>query len=190
MRRIVLSFIMLTIMSGCATVQEETRISTDLRASEYNSIAAKYMVRPTFTSLEKFSTGETVLAVSMDSYKTDSYGNSTNTNRYLVDYADEYIALIGKYIEWESLAINRQDAFTKDIGKATAWSNGASASLKFSFHSGNEYKHYLSVSFCTTVCLDEQAHYYTKKDAIELKKLLAQMKTGKINFSDIDSVYN
>ncbi|MGR5150083.1 hypothetical protein ACQKP8_26495 [Photobacterium alginatilyticum] len=190
MKKIIFSGLILAMISGCASVQEQTRISTTLKASEYNSIASKYMERPTFTSIEKFSTGEEVLAVSMDTYGVDSYGNTTSTIRYSNEQIDEYMALIDKYIKWEAIAVSRKDAITREIGNAKAWSNGVSAYLKFNFHSGNEYNHYLSVSFCATVCLDEQAQYYTKKDAVELKDLLNNMKLGKLEPSNIDDVYN
>ncbi|SHO58774.1 hypothetical protein [Vibrio quintilis] len=188
MKRLVL--ILMISLAGCASVQKTTRISSHLTALEFNSVASRYMDRPTFVSREVFDGGEQVLAVKMSTYGVDQYGQDNTTIRYSRHHANEYIQLIDKYLKWESLATKRNDAFTKDVGRASSWSNGMDAELKFVFHSGNAHQHYLAVSFCTALlCLDDKAQYYDKENAKELKNLLLKLKSNRINETDINDVY-
>ena len=172
-------------LSGCTTVQESTRLTTELEAKEYNSLYAQYLNRPTFTSIEKMSDGSTVLVISRD-----DYGLSTSPLRFSKKNVSKYTSLIDKYFEWNKLASSRGDAITKDIGKADTWGNSISGSLKFTFHSGNSANHYLSISFCAAgTCLDEQALYFDPKNTLELKKLLVQLKTNEDRVEDLDQIY-
>src|SRR6218665_1476884 len=115
MRFLALTLLLISICA-CTSVQQSTRLSTNLYAKEYNSVASKYMDRPTFSSVEQMSDGETVLAISID-----TYGTAQNTLRLSKKHVNEYINLINKYFEWEKLAKSRKDAFTKEIGKASTW---------------------------------------------------------------------
>lgn len=173
------------VLLGCTTIEQSTRITTNLQAREYNSISARYMNRPTFTSIETMSDSSTVLAISRD-----NYGNTASPLRFSKDNVPSYISLINKYFEWEKLATSRGDAITKEIGKANSWGNTISGSLKFIFHSGNSAAHYLSISFCAVgTCLEDQALYFDSKNTQELKNLLLVLSSGTVKTESVDSVY-
>lgn len=173
------------VLTGCTTVEQSTRLSTNLESREYNSVYSKYMVRPTFTSIEKMSDGNTVLAISRD-----NYGTTSSPLRFSKELVSEYTALIDKYFEWNQLAISRGDTITKEIGKAETWGNSMSGTLKFTFHSGNSAVHYLSIAFCAAgTCLDGQALYFDLKNSQDLKNLLVQLGSGTIKIEDTNAIY-
>ncbi len=78
-RAALIAIIGIGLLSGCASVQDTTRLSSNLQAAEFNSVASRYLERPTFVNLETFSTNEKVLAVQMTTYGMDKYGNNTNS---------------------------------------------------------------------------------------------------------------
>ena len=131
---------------GCTTVNEETRVSSPLRAVEYNSVAAKYLERPTFVKVRELSNRKEVLMVEMEQYSYGLGGKMENLNRFntqfLRDSVSEYVALIDKFLEWEEMAVERGDQFTKEIGTAPAWNDSFGAKQKFEFHSGNTNNHF------------------------------------------------
>ena len=176
---------LILVLFGCTTVEQSTRLTTDLKAREYNSIASKYMDRPTFTSIEKMSDGDTVLAISRE-----NYGSTESPLRFSKNHVSSYTSLIDKYFEWENLAKSRGDAITKEIGRAKTWGNTMSGSLKFTFHSGNSTIHYLSISFCAAgTCLDEQALYFDSANTSKLKDILGQLASGKLKTENVDDIY-
>lgn len=176
--------VLVTLVS-CATVQQSTRISSPLKSQEYNSMSSKYMDRPTWVFIERMSSGGTVLLI-----ERDNYGKMENQIRFSQSHVQEYFTLFDKYFEWEKLATSRGDTFTKEIGMAKTWGNTVPGSLKFTFHSGNEGLHYLSISFCAAgTCLDDQSLIFNAKNVIELRKLLNQLYTGSIGTKNIDNIY-
>ncbi|MER2493391.1 hypothetical protein [Catenovulum sediminis] len=175
----------LIILSACATIEEETRIGSDLTAVQFNSIASSYLNRPTFVTLKKMSSGETVLGIEMD-----RYGSTKSTIHFLSNNVEIYINFINKYLEWANIARNRGDAITKDIGMVETWSNGSTANIKFEMHSGNSKDHYLVLTFCAVgACLDEYSMFFDNKNAIKLIKLLQQFKNGGLKPVDINEIY-
>ncbi|GLS27718.1 hypothetical protein [Marinibactrum halimedae] len=175
-------------LAGCASVQESTRVATNLKAREYNSLAANYMLRPTFTSVENMSDGSTVLSVSRDGYGGNDH--MVAPIRFLQSNTDGYVSLIDKYFEWDELALSRGDAITKEIGRVDSWSAGPSGEIKFVFHSGNSERHFLSVSFCAVgTCLDDNALFFDPVNAKELKRLLLQLSSNEIKVENVDDIY-
>ena len=181
---------------GCVTTKEETRVSSSLSAREYNEIYSTYSKRPTWVTLRKMSDGNSVLTIEMEQYAYNPTASHApeHMTPYRVSFderfADQYISLIDKYLEWESKAQKRGDAFTKIIGKANTWAAMGTLKLGFYFHSGNESSHLLMVGLDLGISgvVDEQ--YYERKDAIKLKDLILQMKLGEIKHTEIDAVYN
>jgi len=144
------------------------------------------MDRPTFASIEETSDGETLLAVSMD-----TYGSYESSLRFSKTNVDGYISLIDKYSKWEDLAKSRKDAFTKEIGSVNTWGNGPQGTLKFIFHSGNEHSHYLSITYCAAgTCLDDYSLYFDDVNAKALKSILSDLKVEKIHHANINDIYN
>ena len=182
------------LVASCTTVQQQTSVSTPLRASQYNDIASQYHERPTFVSLQIMSDGATVLRVTMDEY---GYGASSNVGQnipqnYAVAFdsrdVDQYLVLIAKYEEWESLASSRGDMIEKDIGDAPTWAIMGSGKLHFSMFSGNAQSHYLVIGFCMGACVDERL-MFDRLNAARLKKLLEEFKAGDLQQLDVDAVY-
>lgn len=173
--------IMLAVLSaGCASVQEH-QISSSLSASEYNNVYAKFYERPTFITNYDYEKDTDAILIKMD-----MYGNETSILSFSEKEADRYLAAINKFIEWEELAREREDIFSKDIDTIPAWNSG---NLKFSFHSGNAKNHYLSISFCSLLCLEEQAQYYDLNNAVALRDVLTSLSNGDIKTTNIDDVY-
>lgn len=174
-----------TLLSGCTTIEHSTRISTPLRAMEYNSISAKYLDRPTYTTIEKMSDGTVNMAISRD-----NYGTSTSQLRFSKENTAKYNALIDKFFDWNKIALARGDAITKEIGQAPTWGNGVSANLKFTFHSGNASTNYLAVSYCAVgTCLDDATLYFNEKNAIALRTQIASLASSDGMPPPIDDVY-
>lgn len=189
-------------LSACTTVEQSTRISTSLKAEEFNSIASRYMEKPTFVSTEKMSDGAATLMVHMETYALPSaLQNSTlpastletmkhSEIRFLKENVPAYVAAIDKYLQWEALAKERKDAFTKDIAKVPAWSQAKGGGfLVFSFHSGNDQEHFLVVQVESIGVLLDGAHFYDEANARELKRLLLAFASDSLQHTDIDSVY-
>ena len=197
-----LTVISILIIAGCTTVQRSDRVSTSLSAREYNSIASRYMERPTFVSIEEMSDGSTVLMVQMDTYSVPSTYRDLNLSaeqrnalrhsqvRFLKDHVAEYVEAIDKFAEWEELARERGDAFTREINRVPTWANMGSGNLVFSFHSGNDQNHFLVVAFAAAgTVLEDQALYFDSSNITELKRLLVGFSNDSLQRTDIDSVY-
>ncbi|MDP1540014.1 MAG: hypothetical protein Q8L72_05125 [Moraxellaceae bacterium] len=173
------------LISGCAGIQSSTRVDSQIKAFEFNSLASQYMQRPTHSSIETMSTGSSVLLLEMD-----KYGTGTSQIRFDKAHVESYVALIDKFKAWESLAKARQDALTKEIGRARTWSNIGTGELKFVFHSGNQNSHYLAISFCTVgTCLDDQALYLDLPNANRLTLTLQQLESGQLKHTNVDAIY-
>lgn len=176
----------LLLVTACTSVQQSTRVSTNLQAMQFNSVASQFMQRPTSITAEKMSDGESVLAITME-----NYGVEQSAIRFSKKHVPEYRTLINKYLKWTDIAKNNSDQLTKDIGNATTWGNASSGELKFTFHSGNQYKHFLRISFCAVgTCLDDQALFFDESEAKELSQLLSDFESGKITSNDVTSKYN
>lgn len=170
---------------ACTTVDQSNRISTRLVGREFNSIASRYLDRPTFVAIEHMSDKTTVLRVKMS-----MYGAKESNLPFIQGKGAAYVGHIDKFLEWEALAKSRGDALTKDIGKAPAWSGGPSGDLKFVFHSGNAAAHFLAISFCSVgTCLDDQAVYLDASSARELRRLILELDNGSLGKASVDSVY-
>lgn len=187
---------------GCTTVQKSVRVGTSLRAQEYNSVASRYMERPTFVSLEDMSDGRSVMMIQMETYAVPSTYSSLRLSpqaadalrnsqlRFVKEQVPGYIAAIDKFLEWAALAAQRKDAFTKEIGRVPTWSNMGTGHLQFSFHSGNDQAHFLVIAFSAAgTTLDEQAQYFDVPNARELKRLLLAFASDSLRRTDIGSVY-
>ena len=182
------------ILSGCTTMKEETRISTNLKAREYNDIYSTYARRPTWLKMWTLSDGNTVLSVQMEhyGYNPTNYHSPENMQPRTVNFdqrfCSQYIELIDKYLDWESLARTRGDAITKKIGSASSWSHIGTSKLSFSLHSGNDNNHYLVIGLDTGLGTMDDL-YFARRDAGELKNLLLRLQKGEMRHTSVDSVY-
>lgn len=190
---IVLALILLA-ANGCTTMKEETRISSSLKAREYNDIYSTYSKRPTWLKMWTLSDGNTVLSVQMEHYAynpTNHYSPENmqpRTVNFDQRFCSQYIELIDKYLEWEALAKTRGDSITKKIGTASSWSHLGTSKLSFMLHSGNENSHFLVVGLDTGLGVTNDL-YFDRSDAIELKKLILKLQSGKMSHTSVDSIY-
>lgn len=162
-------------LSACAS--EVIRVSSNLRAVEYNNISSQYMERPTFVAVEKLSGPDDRMRV-----EVDTYSSSATWVYFIREYVDEYIPLIDKYLKWEKIASSKGDQINKVIGTAGLW---AGASMQFSFYSGNAQRHYLVIEPCGLgLCSGETQLYVDKRNAEILKGLLIKFKKNEIHQND------
>lgn len=187
---------------GCTTVQKSYRVSTSLHAQEYNSIASRYMERPTFVSLEDMSDGKKMMMIQMETYSLPSLYSSLSLSpqaadalrisqlRFLKEQVTGYVAAIDKFLKWAALASARKDAFTKEIARVPTWANMRKGHLRFTFHSGNDQEHFLAIAFSAAgITLDEEAQYFDVPNAKELKRLLLAFGSDSLQRTDIDNIY-
>lgn len=183
--KLIFSLIVALALVACTTLEQSNRISTRLVGKEFNSVASRYLDRPTFVAVEHLSDKTTVLRVTMS-----IYGAKESNLSFIQGKSAAYVVHIDKFLEWEALAKSRGDALTKDIGRAPAWANGLSGDLKFAFHSGNAAAHFLTISFCALgTCLDDQAVYLDAASARELRRLILALDNGSLGKASVDSVY-
>ncbi|EGQ8062058.1 hypothetical protein MWT71_004806 [Vibrio parahaemolyticus] len=181
------------VISGCVSVSKEHRLSPSFQSLEFNSLLSEYKARPTFVSLLEMSDGEEVLSIKMDSYLASSDGikPSISISR---KYVDENIEAIEKYLKWNKLALDRKDQFTKEIAITKSWDNaGVTVENRYTFHSGNEFNHYLEIVTCSLgICNPSQKSpiMLNSNGATELVKELNDFRTGSVSKTNVDSVYN
>lgn len=181
--KIVVSFITALSIVGCATFNE-TRLSSSLAVKEFNSVYSTYANRPTFVKLHDYGGKDKSLLVEMDTYHPSHY----SLLNFGFDYVDEYISHIDKYLKWESLAQQRGDMLTKDIG--SSYSQGKWHKYEFRFYSGNSKNHYLEISNCSLMCVEGSTiQYYDTVAAKELRRLLVNLKNGDLNTVNSEELY-
>lgn len=174
------------LLGACASAPtKETRISTRLEGLEFNSVASQYRTRPTVVKIFEYGDRPDTLLVSVD-----LYGNRTGWASFFKGLAPAYIAHIDKFLEWEALARERGDALTREIGRAPSPSGGTKADLLFSFHSGNERSHFLTITFCMSMtCATGSGLTLDVAGAKELRALLLRFDAGELKHIPVDQVY-
>lgn len=179
---------------GCTSIAKETRLSTPLAASEFNTLSSTYEERPTFVSLQTYSSGVIALVVDMDEYglgKGAQLGYDM-PNDYVIPFdttkIDAYLPLIDKYFEWAELARARGDIIQREIGSAPGAGYQAAGEIKFTLNSGNASRQYLLLELCIIgVC--QNAMNFTPENAQELRSLLLRVKEGRVEHLDEGAVY-
>jgi hypothetical protein len=175
------------LLSSCAAMQE-TPIRSPLKVYEYNSIARKYIDRPTHVAVDG-SPGSQRLKVSFEPYDVAKSGDYA---MFAVQHADTYSAHIAKFLEWAAKARANGDAFDKKIGDAPIL---AGLSLEFAFHSGNPTNHYLAITLCSLgSCAmgmdDGRRLYFDESGASDLLALIRKLKAGELPGEDVGAKYN
>lgn len=189
-----LIFAAATFAVGCTSIAKETRLSTPLAASEFNTLSSTYEERPTFVSLQTYSSGVIALVVDMDEYglgKGEQVGYDL-PNDYFIPFdttkIDAYLPLIDKYFEWAELARARGDIIQREIGSAPGAGYQAAGEIKFTLNSGNASRQYLLLELCIIgVC--QNAMNFTPENAQELRSLLLRVKEGRVEHLDEGAVY-
>jgi hypothetical protein len=181
-------------LAGCTSIAKETRLSTRLTASEFNSLSSTYEERPTFVSLQTYSSGVVALVVDMDEYglgKGAQVGYDM-PNDYVIPFdtarIDAYLPLFDKYAEWAELARSRGDMIDREIGSAPGAGYQTAGEIKFSLHSGNAASQYLVLELCIIGVCQNQMHF-TPENARELRALLVKARDGQLEHLDTSAIY-
>jgi len=193
-QRLVMTFTAATLVVGCTSIAKETRLSTRLAASEFNSISSTFEERPTFVSLQTYSSGVVALVIDMDEYgmgKGAQYGVDM-PNDYVIPFdttkIDAYLPLIDKYFEWAELARSRGDIIQREIGTAPGAGYQTAGEIKFTLNSGNASRQYLLLELCVIgVC--QNAMNFTPENAQELRALLKRVQDGRVEHLDESAIY-
>lgn len=179
---------------GCTSIAKETRLSTRLSASEFNSVSSTYEERPTFASLQTYSSGVVALVIDVDEYgmgKGAQYG-ADMPNDYVIPFdttkIGAYLPLIDKYFEWAELARSRGDIIQREIGVAPGAGYQAAGEIKFTLNSGNASRQYLLLELCILgVC--QNAMNFTPENAQELRVILKRVQEGRVEHLDESTIY-
>ena len=164
---------------GCTTVESTAKVSTKLTAMQFNRVASAYLERETSTELWKTSDGATMLHVTFA-----LYGQGRGGAIFVKGNMQQYTAHIEKFLEWARLAEVRNEALTKEIGRAPTWVPGSSGNLRFTFHSASTRTHVLHITTCTIICIDETALVLNSVGARELQRLLVDFDEGRLRVVD------
>lgn len=171
--RLMLTISISALLSACAGAIDRAstaRVESDLAVMEFNSIASKYMERPTFVQVSQLIGGPQILLV-----EYDAYGMYSGYEKiYRADQAVLINGYINKYLEWAKEASKHGDLIDKEIGMAKAMGG---APIRLSIYSASSERHLLSVETCTLgICgEDKYVHYMDEKNAIKLSELLTSM---------------
>lgn len=145
-RTVVLAVLLIVthLVAGCAAGMVETsqRVSSGLRGLQFNSVASDYMTMPTSVNIEKMRDGQKVLSVTVD-----SYGSIPHNVMFYERDITQCVAAIDKFLEWEKIAVTKQDLLEKEIAAVPAPSG---MTIYFVFTSGNERSHYLGIGHTMT----------------------------------------
>jgi hypothetical protein len=177
---------------GCASVSDEFRVPSNIKSLEFNSLSSQYMSRPTFLKILKMSDGTEILKITMDSYGPAKNGVMPSIS-IATTYVDENIEMLEKYLSWVNTAKEREDQFTKEIGKVNSWDNGATLLNRYTFHSGNQYSHFVEIVTCSLgICnpSEQSPIMLDPEGAKSLIKELQMFKKGEFKKTDLDTVYN
>ncbi len=167
--------------SNAAWRENEHRINSTLQVSHYNNIASQYLLTPT-----------SIIAVKMGGIETLGVEPKNEKSIYFsIDYVDDYLAAISKYLEWQELAVKNGDSFKKQISEAKT--KLAGIRLRFGFYSGNANNHYLTVKTCVNFlgsCTEtDDSQLYDIENAKKLALLLTQLKSGELLSGDVSEKY-
>lgn len=175
----------LIFLSGCSYIGwDESRISVNFSAKQFNSVASQYISRPTFATLTTFKNGSEKLVISMDPYGDPNrdipFSSGYFDIEFVREHVNDYVSSIDKYLKWEKQASQDGDIFTKEIAEV----EGYATDILFKFHSGNSASHYLVLSHSGS---SEQ--YYDKFNAERLREFLINYKNGAISQKNYDKKY-
>jgi hypothetical protein len=125
-----------------ALASDATRIHTNVKFFEFNSVASEYMARPTFANIKDYGLKDKILV-----FEADGYGGRMMEFSVSKEFVDENIEVINKYLKWEETAKSRGDLIDKEIATVRGWDMGPAYSRNhYLFHSGNKDSHYLEVT--------------------------------------------
>lgn len=174
-------FLLLSIViSGCSSVPSVTqRMGVDFQGAVYNDITNQYMPQMTWAKISSHDEGGRIELVEV---RVDRYGSGSNFLYIDLDNIDRHIGAVDKYLKWEKLASKRRELVDKEIDKIP--SKYLSYNIEYSFHSGNETNHFLSVDHGTSFATRGMyAIYFDRENAMKYKEMLVKFKNGEYKLS-------
>lgn len=177
MKRILLIVLSLA-LSACTTMKQE-RVNVDFKAAEYNNLSNSY------TNMLTYAIDypeENVIGI-----HNEFYGGNSAQSKNILFYRNstgESIKLIDKFLEWNNLAIERNEKPSKVIGIANQKDGPFYVhDLEFSIHEG---------SILVIKSLDGNNFYpmtqqYHVSQAKKLKLFLESYQSGSLKKIDYDA---
>lgn len=198
MKAVIVALMMIT-LAGCAMTAadinlRESRVETNVGIAEYNSIASKFLNKPTFAKVMRMNTlkGDTIV-YSADAYDShcNQYGCTQSTLEFKVNERDlpNVFAAIDKYQTWNKQAIERKDTITKKIITFES-SYNTTIDYEYSFHSGNSTNHFLVIKTCSFAGCADGGVYLNDKSVTQLKAELTKFKLGEFSNFNKEANYN
>ena len=134
--------IILTGITGNAKAEIQ-RVEAKFISLEFNDLNSQYMPRPTFANtIAPPGTSFFILEFEMP-----NYGNKTSKFGVGIEFVDENIDVINKFLSWASMAKDRGDIFDKEIATVKGYDVGPFYQWNdYEFHSGNKNSHYLLIT--------------------------------------------
>ncbi|MFT6585328.1 MAG: hypothetical protein ACJAUY_001613 [Cognaticolwellia sp.] len=194
----VITALMMVTLTGCAMTAadinlQEARVETNVGIAEYNSIASKYLNKPTFAKVMRMNTlkGDTIV-YRADAYDSNcnKYGCSQSTLEFKVNERDlpAVFTAIDKYEAWNKQAIEKEDSITKKIITFES-SYNTSIDYEYSFHSGNSTNHFLVIKTCSFAGCADSGVYLNDKSVTQLKTELIKFKSGEFSNFNKEASY-
>lgn len=176
-----------------AFAKDKTRLDSNFKAMEFNSVASEYMDRPTFLELITYKKKPSQLWIHTDFIKKSDTARAMGGYEFVslsVSAADEYIAAIDKYISWHEIASADGDIINKEIARPMG--RKKSLKVKFGFYSANAKSHFLTLQHCAVGTCLEPKITFDIVNAKLLKETILTWKSGNleaITKEEIDDKY-
>jgi len=202
-------------LSGCVSTsipndfkQEETRFTSKVKLSEFNTLSGKYIDKFTTAYFSSYTTKDKTgnkwddqIRYRADAYKAFYYYGSTKIPLFLQvivrkSTIQSFNEIIDKYLTWNEKSLQNGDMFTKKIGIVDNYLNTASDMhywLDITFHSGNEKSNFMIINSCFDVMGSESCSHAATLNIASVKLLksdIEKLKNDKFKHLDVKNSYN
>ncbi len=187
MRRAV-ALLLFVMAFGHAAVAQNQRADSQFLVLDYNQLTNQYQPVATWLHYSSTKKGEDLMSVEYDAFGIGDYGNDTFFVTFQRSNANEYRALIAKYLSWEEVASKDGDQFSKAIGSADT----QQGKLEFAFSSASAERHLLKVHSCSKGLIAACANpgmTLDREGVIELDRALESLAANGFQSLAIDEKY-
>lgn len=133
------------IISSCAS-NDFVQIPTEVKGMVFNDIGSTYLERPTRAYLIDYPDGSKSLEYVVESYRMQAGSPVGIALKIQEKNVSEHLAAFNKFLDWDKLAKQRKDNFSKEIAIVPT-TNGYNV---YAFHSGNKNTNVLVSCFSMT----------------------------------------
>jgi hypothetical protein len=184
--------IALLFLASVSSVSAQTRsIPTNVQGSVFDPREAKYVAQPTVAELKRDKQGGIWLTLRSETgvYDPLVHMDMKPFVSFRKQDVSQYLALIEKFLAWDTTATQRGDTLTKEIGTVSKPGFGKKYD-KLTFLSQSPTEHFLAISFCAIgTCTGSFDLVFSPTEAVELKDMLEALRDGRLEQTDIDSIY-